>query len=38
MVPVRVIGEALGTNVKWEPESQSVVVYEQPTTTPASTS
>lgn len=32
MVPVRVIGEALGANVKWEPESQSVVVYEQPTT------
>ncbi|MCP3778596.1 MULTISPECIES: copper amine oxidase N-terminal domain-containing protein [Paenibacillus] len=38
MVPVRVIGEALGTNVKWEPESQSVVVYEQPTTTTTSTS
>lgn len=31
MVPVRVIGEALGANVKWEPESQSVVVYEQST-------
>ncbi|TQR96698.1 copper amine oxidase N-terminal domain-containing protein [Paenibacillus ottowii] len=35
MVPVRVIGEALGANVKWEPESQSVVVYEQPTTSEA---
>ncbi|MGG4220095.1 copper amine oxidase N-terminal domain-containing protein [Paenibacillus jamilae] len=31
MVPVRVIGEALGANVKWEPESQSVVVYEKST-------
>ncbi|WP_068504600.1 copper amine oxidase N-terminal domain-containing protein [Paenibacillus kribbensis] len=38
MVPVRVIGEALGANVKWEPESQSVVIYEQPTSsTPTST-
>ncbi|WP_226002877.1 copper amine oxidase N-terminal domain-containing protein [Paenibacillus sp. BJ-4] len=38
MVPVRVIGEALGTNVKWEPESQSVVVYEQSkSSTPIST-
>lgn len=35
MVPVRVIGEALGANVKWEPESQSVVVYEQATTSEA---
>lgn len=29
VVPLRVIGEALGATVKWEPESQSVVVYEE---------
>lgn len=29
VVPLRIIGEALGATVKWEPESQSVVVYEE---------
>ncbi|MFB5677203.1 copper amine oxidase N-terminal domain-containing protein [Paenibacillus terreus] len=29
LVPVRVISEALGATVQWEPTSQSVVVYEE---------
>jgi hypothetical protein len=29
LVPVRVISEALGATVQWEPASQSVVVYEE---------
>lgn len=29
VVPVRFVSEALNTTVKWEPESQSVVVYEE---------
>ncbi|AWB43301.1 copper amine oxidase [Paenibacillus sp. CAA11] len=28
MIPMRFIGEALGSVVKWEPVSQSVVIYE----------
>ncbi|MDO7906811.1 copper amine oxidase N-terminal domain-containing protein [Paenibacillus sp. JX-17] len=29
LVPIRLVSEALGATVKWEPESQSVIVYEE---------
>ncbi|WP_046227565.1 copper amine oxidase N-terminal domain-containing protein [Paenibacillus dauci] len=32
-VPVRVISEALGATVKWEPVSESVVIYEEKAST-----
>ena len=37
VVPVRFVSEAFDAIVKWEPVSQSVVIYNQPTTTQQTT-